>query len=249
MNNDVKTGGVKTQLHHPRSTLEKRTVTNRDWMKVIHFNHTTARPPSHCPRGLLYLSTFSFLLLFLGLGWWQGNCFVGRLPLKNQTTEGDIYTYCRCGVRASCIKFNAPLFDCMPLRNRITGTFPSPARRLLFLSLFFFFKHVFPPKHKWCWFCTCTLRLAVCPQGEREKELERSPIPPIHPPAFLIGLLHLLRSTNCLLGMLLLKHPIKCTHTSGTVFLEICHARHRKSSLCICVVYNQKSSSIQPGDK
>lgn len=70
MNNDVKTGGVKTQLHHPRGTLEKRTVTNRDWMKVIHFNHTKARPPSHCPRGLLYLSTFSFLLLFLGLGWW-----------------------------------------------------------------------------------------------------------------------------------------------------------------------------------
>lgn len=83
-------------------------VNNRDWMKVIHFNHTTARPPSHYPRGLLYLSTFSFLLLFFfGLGWWQGNCFVGRLPLKNQTTEGDIFTYCRCGVGASCIKCNA----------------------------------------------------------------------------------------------------------------------------------------------
>lgn len=36
-------------------------------MKVIHFNHTTARLPSHYPRGLLYLSTFSFLLLFLVL--------------------------------------------------------------------------------------------------------------------------------------------------------------------------------------
>lgn len=60
MNNDVNT--LKTG-----STTDgtfERTVTNRDWMKVIHFNHTTARPPSHYPRGLLYLSTFSFLLLF-----------------------------------------------------------------------------------------------------------------------------------------------------------------------------------------
>lgn len=50
---------------------------------------------------------------------------------------------------------------------------------------------------------------------------------------FLIGLLHLLRSTNCLLGRLRLKHPIKHTNTSGTVSLELCHTRQWKSSLCI----------------
>lgn len=133
MNNDVNT--LKTG-----STTDgtfERTVTNRDWMKVIHFNHTTARPPSHYPRGLLYLSTFSFLLLFFfGLGWWQSNCFVRRLPLKNQTTEGDIYTYCRCGVRASCIKFNAFLFDCVVLRKSNHRRFFSRLLSCFYFSCF-----------------------------------------------------------------------------------------------------------------
>lgn len=123
--------------------------------------------------------------------------------------------------------------------------FPRP----FYFSLFFF-KTIFPSKTQVMLVLYLYAKISCpSPGREREKELERSPIPPIHPPAFLIGLLHLLRSTNCLLGMLQLKHPIKRTHTSGTVFLESCHARHRKSSLYICVMYNQKSSSIQPGDK
>ena len=65
MNNDVT--ALKTSFGFTTDGTFECTVNNRDWMKVIHFNHTTERPPSHYPRGLLYLSTFSFLLLFLVL--------------------------------------------------------------------------------------------------------------------------------------------------------------------------------------
>lgn len=77
----------------PRQTPQPSiSVNNREWMKVIHFNHTPACPPSRCPRGLLYLSTFFISSPFFCPGWWQSNCFVECLPLKIQTTEGDIYT-------------------------------------------------------------------------------------------------------------------------------------------------------------
>lgn len=97
---------------------------------------------------------------------------------------------------------------------------------------FLFFSYVFPPKQKWCWFCTCTLRLAACLGGERKSWN-------VHPhfshsfACYLIGLLHLLRATNCLLGILHLKHSIKHTNASGTVFLEL-PCQGLKSSLCIC---------------
>lgn len=202
-------------------------VNNREWMKVIHFNHTTARPPSHYPRGLLYLSTFFISSPLFGLGWWQGNCFVGRLPLKNQTTEGDIYTYyCRCGVRVSCIKFNTSLFVCVVLRNPITGSFSLPTFKLFILR--------FPSKTEGMLVLYLYSKISCLSYGERQRVGSFISNFSHSFACLLIGLLHLLRSTNCLLGMLQLKYPIKHTNASGAI-LESCHARNWKSSFCICV--------------
>lgn len=88
MKNDVntlETGGVKAATLAPGETthtITEYTLNNRDQIKVIHFNQTTAPPPSHYPMGLLYLSTFSFSSFFFGLGWWQGKLLCGTSALE-----------------------------------------------------------------------------------------------------------------------------------------------------------------------
>lgn len=45
-------------LAPPQTPQPSVSVNNHKGGKVIHFYHTPKCPPSRCPRGLLYLSTF-----------------------------------------------------------------------------------------------------------------------------------------------------------------------------------------------
>lgn len=168
-------------------------------MKVIHFNHTTVRPPSYYPRGLLYLSTFSFILSFF-LSWLMARQLLCGTSALEDSENRRRYLYIL--VEWEQAISNSTLSS-LTVWNNIT----LPAIKLCVCF--------FPLSDRNNVFSTCILGLSVFAGGVR-KRLNVLLISRHSFASFLIGLLHLVRSTNCLLGMLQLNDikPNKCIRDS-----------------------------------
>lgn len=188
VNNDVqtwRTRQIKAQLWPPPQTAHSNVPLSNvtEWRLFVLI--TPQHPlPSTIPGGLLYLSTFSFFLLFLVLANGKAIAMWDVCPWRIRQHK-ETFIHIVDVARANCIIFGGYFFDCVILRNQIPAS-------LSFISLFFC--DVFPPTR--VGFNTCAERKAVCPGRERAGTFIS------HFSHFLIGLLHLLRSTNCLLGML-----------------------------------------------
>lgn len=118
---------------------------------------------------------------------------MGRLPLKIPTTEGDIYTMQRSAFYLTLSEITSRYLLSTRMRGCVLTRFPCKTEAI--------------------WLLCCSLRLAVGPEGPGKLRHIRPP--PLPFTCFLIGLFHLARAANCLLGMLQLKYHIKHNKCTG----------------------------------
>lgn len=133
VNNDVqtwRTRQIKAQLWPPPQTAHSNVpLTNvTEWRLFVLITPQHALP-STIPGGLLYLSTFSFFLLFLVLANGKAIAMWDVCPWRIRQHK-ETFIHIVDVARANCIIFGGYFFDCVMLRNQIPAS-------LSFISLFF----------------------------------------------------------------------------------------------------------------